>query len=77
MARVVRTYYDDEKTKLREEYYEVDGKIEGEYKQYYQNGCELSELSDNSKHKNLSSTDSFGQLYEICNYIDGKLNGKK
>ena len=36
MARVVRTYYDDEKTKLREEYYEVDGKKEGEYKSYYE-----------------------------------------
>jgi antitoxin component YwqK of YwqJK toxin-antitoxin module len=26
------------------------------------------------KRKNLSSTDSFGELKEICNYIDGKLN---
>jgi hypothetical protein len=29
MAKVIRTYHDDEKTKLREEYYEVDGKKEG------------------------------------------------
>ena len=29
MAKVVRTYYDLDKTKLKEEYYEVDGKKEG------------------------------------------------
>ena len=32
--------------------------------------------SDNSKRKNLSSTDSFGQLKEICSYIDGGINGE-
>jgi len=29
MAKLVRIYHDDEKTKLREEYYEVNGKKEG------------------------------------------------
>ena len=38
MAKVVRTYHDDEKTKLREEYYEINGKKEGLYKKYYYNG---------------------------------------
>ena len=37
MAKVVRRYYDKEKTKLYEEYYEVNGKKEGEYKQYWDN----------------------------------------
>jgi antitoxin component YwqK of YwqJK toxin-antitoxin module len=54
----------------------IDDKINGEFKEYYYNGCELSELSDNSKHKNLSSTDSFGQLGRICYYVNGKLNGE-
>ena len=38
----------------------IDDKLNGEYKSYYKNGSELS--LDNSKRKNLSSTDSFGQL---------------
>jgi hypothetical protein len=29
MAKVVRTYHDEEQTKLNEEYYEVNGKKEG------------------------------------------------
>ena len=29
MAKVVRTYYDEEQTKLAQEYYQVDGKKEG------------------------------------------------
>ena len=40
MAKVVRTYHDSEKTKLKEEYYEIDGKKEGEYKLYWDN-CQL------------------------------------
>jgi antitoxin component YwqK of YwqJK toxin-antitoxin module len=75
MAKVVRTYYDENNTKLKEEYYEVDGKKEGVYKSYHENGSELSDDSYNSKHKNMSSTYSFGQLWQICNYIDNKING--
>jgi len=51
----------------------IDDKMHGEYKTYYENGCGLS--SDNSKRKNLSSTDSFGQLCEIFICINGKRNG--
>ena len=35
---VVRTYYDLEQTKLKEEYFQVNGKIEGIKKLYYDNG---------------------------------------
>ena len=35
---VVRTYHDKKKTKLKEEYFKIDGKKEGEYKSYYING---------------------------------------
>jgi len=39
MAKVVRTYHDFKKIKLKEEYYEINGKKEGEYKKYHENGC--------------------------------------
>ena len=29
MAKVVRTYHDEEQTKLQQEYYEINGKKEG------------------------------------------------
>ena len=38
MAKVVRRYYNKEQTKLEEEYFEIDGKIEGVYKEYWDNG---------------------------------------
>jgi antitoxin component YwqK of YwqJK toxin-antitoxin module len=38
MAKVVRTYFDEEQTILEEEYYEVDGKKNGEYREYHTNG---------------------------------------
>ncbi len=50
---VIRTFYDKEETKLKEEYFVVNRKREGIYKGYYENG----------------------QLKEICNYINNKLNG--
>jgi len=51
MAQVTRTYHDN--GQLKKEYFENDGKKEGEYKQYYVNG----------------------QLYRICNYVNGKIEG--
>jgi antitoxin component YwqK of YwqJK toxin-antitoxin module len=42
---VVRTYHDDVKTKLKEEYFINAGKKEGVYKSYYSNGhifCEVN-----------------------------------
>jgi antitoxin component YwqK of YwqJK toxin-antitoxin module len=36
MAKVVRTYYNNDV--LKEEYYEIDGKKEGVYKEYYIKG---------------------------------------
>ena len=35
---VVRTYHDNEQTKLKEEYFYNNGKIEGIYKLYYYSG---------------------------------------
>jgi antitoxin component YwqK of YwqJK toxin-antitoxin module len=77
MAKVVRTYYDNEQTKLKEEYYEINGKKEGIYKEYYNNGqlnvvCNYIDDKLNGEYK-IYLCD--GQLYEICNYIDNKANG--
>ena len=54
MAEVVRTYFDKEQTKLAHEYYQVDGKKEGEYKSYYSNGqlyeiCNYVDANKNGK----------------------------
>ena len=70
---VVRTYYDQEQTKLKEEYFQLNGKINGIYREYHDNGCELTNV--NSKRENLSLINSLGQLYSEVNYIDGKKNG--
>ena len=35
---VVRTFHDKEKTKVKEEYFKMNGKIEGIYKSYHENG---------------------------------------
>ena len=48
---VVRTYYDDAKTELKEEYFINAGKREGIYKSYYENGklCEEVNYIDGKK----------------------------
>jgi len=73
MAKVVRTYYDNEQTKLKEEYYEINGKKEGIYKEYYNNGqlnvvCNYIDDKLNGEYK-IYLCD--GQLYEICNCVNG------
>ena len=39
---VIRKYYDDKETILKEEYFEINGIKEGEKKYYYENGKLLS-----------------------------------
>ncbi len=50
---VVRTYHDNEQTKLYQEYFIINDIVEGEYKSYHENN----------------------QLWNICNYINGKREG--
>jgi antitoxin component YwqK of YwqJK toxin-antitoxin module len=74
---VIRTYYDNEKTKLHEEYFEVNGKKEGIYKQYWKNGnlkeiCNYINGEMNGIYKLYYET---GPLFRICNYINYKKNG--
>jgi antitoxin component YwqK of YwqJK toxin-antitoxin module len=71
---VVRTYYDEEKTKIFEEYFKMNGKIEGIYKSYWQNGQLFYEVNyiDDKREGIYKSYWDDGQLYKEVNYIDGK-----
>ncbi len=71
MAKVVRRYYDMEQTKLKEEYYEIDGKKEGVYKSYFENGnidiiCNYIDGKLNGEYKSYHMN---GQL----NFINNKV----
>ena len=63
MAEVKRTYYKN--GTLSSEYFEINGKKEGEFKSYYENG-------------QLGTICMYidGQLRSICSYIDNKITGK-
>jgi antitoxin component YwqK of YwqJK toxin-antitoxin module len=71
---VVRTFYDKEKTKVEEEYFIMNGKIEGIYKLYHENGQLCSEVNyiDGKREGIFKSYYQNGQLYVEVNYIDGK-----
>ena len=58
-AGIVRTFYDEEETKLKQIYFQINqfnnkGIKEGEFKEYFEDG----------------------QIFEICNYVNGKMHGK-
>ena len=67
MAEVIKTYHPT--GVLESEVFVINGKKNGEYKSYWEDSCF-------SRHKNMSSTDSFGQLMEIVLYIDDKEIGE-
>jgi len=74
---VIRTYHDEEKTKLKEEYFICDNKKEGIYKSYHDNGQLKEEVNyiDGKKNGIRKSYHENGQLWDEVNYIDGKENG--
>jgi antitoxin component YwqK of YwqJK toxin-antitoxin module len=71
---VDRTYYDTEKTQLKSEVFIYNGKKEGVYKEYYEDGELLSEVNYINGKKNgiYNSYYDNGQLSSEINYIDGK-----
>jgi antitoxin component YwqK of YwqJK toxin-antitoxin module len=77
LCGVVRTYYDKEKTKICEEYFTMNGKKEGIYKLYHDNGQLLCEVNyiDGLRQGIFKSYYSNGQLYYEVNYIDIKKKG--
>ncbi len=59
------------------EVYEINGKKEGTYKEYYTNGkiskiCNYVDDKLNGEHKVFSTSG----LFNICNYVNGKKNGE-
>ena len=74
---VIREYYNDEKTLLKEEYFQVNGKKEGEFKCYYPSG-ELYHIINYVNDKKEGESKSFhenGQLASIFYYINNKKEG--
>jgi antitoxin component YwqK of YwqJK toxin-antitoxin module len=71
---VVRTYHNEEKTKVKEEYFKMNGKIEGVYKSYHDNGQLFEEINyiDGLIQGIFKSYHENGELYVEVNYIDGK-----
>ena len=73
MAEVVRTYHRN--GSLKEEYFMINGQIEGIYKSYHENGWNYQETITSVK--NISNGNIFfGQLNIICNYINDKEEGE-
>ena len=74
---VVRTYHDDAKINLYEEYFINAGKKEGVYRSYHSDGQLWEEVNyiDGKKNGICKSYYSNGQLYEEVNYINDKENG--
>jgi antitoxin component YwqK of YwqJK toxin-antitoxin module len=74
---VVRTYYDTEKTKLKEEYFMVNNKKEGIYKLYdYSTGFILSEKNYiNGKKEGISREFYNEKIFIETNYKNDKKYG--
>ena len=75
---VVRTYYDKEQTKLKEEYFLVNGKKEGIKKLYYDNGklSSIGSYVDNWMDGEFKSYYNNGQIQMICYHNNGIMIGE-
>ena len=73
--KVVRTYYQN--GELMEEYYTVNGNIEGICNIYYDNGViySCSNNINGFKHGEFKSFRISGNIRGSCNYVYDKLNG--
>lgn len=80
-TRIIRNYYDEEKTKLKEEYFEMNGKKEGTYKGYDKSGCLAVQTNyvagqrDGQSRRYYPPTHS-NIMMEIMNYKNGAMNGE-
>ncbi len=74
---VVRTYYDEEKTNVKEEYFTMNGKKEGIYKSYYNDGQLRAEVNyiDGLQQGIFKLYYINGQLWNEVNYINGLRQG--
>lgn len=78
IPKSVRTYHYN--GNINQEYFEVNGKIEGQLKEYYQypNGilwkiCNYVNGKANGEYRDYHLN---GNLATICNYVDGRANGE-
>ena len=74
MAKVVRIYYNKGQTILKEKYYKVNGKKEGNYKLYFWLIKELEEICNyinDKKNGEYKSYNEDGELCEKHNYSNG------
>ena len=78
IPQVIRTYYSGDDRNLSEEYFQLNGKKEGEYKSYYDNGqlemiCNYVNNKTEGEYKEYYRS---GQLFIICNYLNDKWDGE-
>ena len=75
---VVRTYYDKEQTKLKEEYFQVNGEKEGIKKFYYDNGklSSIVNYINNYMDGEFKAYYSNGMIEMIANYNNGIMIGE-
>jgi antitoxin component YwqK of YwqJK toxin-antitoxin module len=75
IPQVVRNYYSENKENLYEEYFQSNGKKEGEYKSYYKNGqlwrvCNYINGLVEGEYKEYFTT---GHLYRHLIYSHGQI----
>ena len=76
MAELKRTYF--RSGELFSEWYEINGKIEGEFKYYYANGQleEIEQYIDGKLNGESKSYYPNGKLYIIETFMEDKKNGE-
>ena len=75
MAELVETYYDNNKTQLKEKYYKINGNKFGEYIGYSKYGKIVANYVDNKLHGEFRQYHDNGELCELSYFVNGELNG--
>jgi hypothetical protein len=75
---VITTYHDNEKTQINEIYFQIDGKMEGEYKAYHKNGklFKIYNCINGLREGPFTSYYNNGQIAFTYNCIKGKIYGE-
>jgi antitoxin component YwqK of YwqJK toxin-antitoxin module len=78
IAELVRTYYDKEHTKLKEEYFVRYGMKNGEYKKYDEDGqlWDICMYKDGMKNGKFKTYYENGQLRIMCSYTNNIEDGE-
>jgi antitoxin component YwqK of YwqJK toxin-antitoxin module len=73
----IKTYHNNNNKTINEEYFENNGKKEGIYKSYFENGqlCIEANYIDGKENGIFKSYFRNGQLFIEVNFIDGKKEG--